>query len=98
MSAFQALLVQSLEAFLAAESPSDATGLALVSTLSMLFTSLALATPLQAALDSLAPALGLLYRRATSEPPAFSSQLVTKVRVWIGETLGFFLYYDEAHL
>jgi len=81
LSAFQALLVQVLEAFLAAEGPSDATGPALVSILSMLFTSLAQATPLQAALVSLAPALGLLYRRATSETPGFSSQLVTKVGV-----------------
>uniref|UniRef100_A0A8C5ADR4 Replication timing regulatory factor 1 n=1 Tax=Gadus morhua TaxID=8049 RepID=A0A8C5ADR4_GADMO len=86
LAAFQALLIQALEAFLVAAGPSDSTGLALASVLSTLFNSLAQATPLRVALGSLAPHLAVLYRRAaatttTSETPAFSSQLVTKVGV-----------------
>ena len=67
------------------DGPSESTGPALVSILSALFNSLAQATPLRAALSSLAPPLAVLYRRANdSETPAFSSQLVTKVGVLKG--------------
>uniref|UniRef100_A0A8C5B4S5 Replication timing regulatory factor 1 n=1 Tax=Gadus morhua TaxID=8049 RepID=A0A8C5B4S5_GADMO len=74
LAAFQALLIQALEAFLVAAGPSDSTGLALASVLSTLFNSLAQATPLRVALGSLAPHLAVLYRRAaatttTSETP-----------------------------
>ncbi|CAL8320376.1 unnamed protein product [Merluccius merluccius] len=88
LAAFLALLVQALDAFLAAKSPSEATGPALVSILSMLFTSLAQATPLQVALGSLAQPLALLYRRANNETPSFSSQLVTKLEKLLVELLG----------
>ena len=84
LAAYLARLVQALEAFLATAGPSESTGPALVSILSTLFSNLALATPLRAALSSLAPPLAVLYRRATSsETPAFSSQLVTKVGVFL---------------
>ncbi|CAL8267570.1 unnamed protein product, partial [Lota lota] len=89
LTAFLALLVQALEAFLAAKGPSESTGPALVLVLSTLFNSLAQATPLQAALGSLAPLLAILYRRATtSETPTFSSQLVTKLEKLLVELLG----------
>ncbi|XP_030198856.1 telomere-associated protein RIF1 isoform X2 [Gadus morhua] len=93
LAAFQALLIQALEAFLVAAGPSDSTGLALASVLSTLFNSLAQATPLRVALGSLAPHLAVLYRRAaatttTSETPAFSSQLVTKLEKLLVELLG----------
>ncbi|XP_056436070.1 telomere-associated protein RIF1 [Gadus chalcogrammus] len=91
LAAFQALLIQALEAFLAAAGPSDSTGLPLASVLSTLFNSLAQATPLRVALGSLAPHLAVLYRRAattTSGTPAFSSQLVTKLEKLLVELLG----------
>ncbi|CAL8370380.1 unnamed protein product [Arctogadus glacialis] len=95
LAAFQALLIQALEAFLVAAGPSDSTGLALASVLSTLFNSLAQATPLRVALASLAPHLAVLYRRAaatttttTSGTPAFSSQLVTKLEKLLVELLG----------
>ncbi|CAL8343119.1 unnamed protein product [Boreogadus saida] len=91
LAAFQALLIQALEAFLVTANPSDSTGLALASVLSTLFNSLAQATPLRVALGSLAPHLAVLYRKAATTPsgtPAFSSQLVTKLEKLLAELLG----------
>uniref|UniRef100_A0A8C5FB17 Replication timing regulatory factor 1 n=1 Tax=Gadus morhua TaxID=8049 RepID=A0A8C5FB17_GADMO len=70
LAAFQALLIQALEAFLVAAGPSDSTGLALASVLSTLFNSLAQATPLRVALGSLlekllVELLGHLQSRST---------------------------------
>lgn len=84
LSTFQSLLVQSLEVYLAienSESSCDATGLALISILSTLFTNLALATAVKEALASLIQPLTLLYKQGANEPPKFSSLLLTKVRL-----------------
>ncbi|XP_029936287.1 telomere-associated protein RIF1 isoform X3 [Myripristis murdjan] len=91
LSAYQSLLLQCLDVFLAAESPeasSEATGLALVSILSTLFTNLALPTAVQEAQTSLTQPLTLFYKQAASEPPIFSSQLVAKLEKLLGEVLG----------
>uniref|UniRef100_A0A668A9F7 Replication timing regulatory factor 1 n=1 Tax=Myripristis murdjan TaxID=586833 RepID=A0A668A9F7_9TELE len=66
LSAYQSLLLQCLDVFLAAESPeasSEATGLALVSILSTLFTNLALPTAVQEAQTSLTQPLTLFYKQ-----------------------------------
>uniref|UniRef100_A0A671Z0L9 Replication timing regulatory factor 1 n=1 Tax=Sparus aurata TaxID=8175 RepID=A0A671Z0L9_SPAAU len=61
LSTFQSLLVQCLEVYLEGpEASSDATGLALVSTLSALFTNLALPNTIREALTSLIQPLTLL--------------------------------------
>ncbi|XP_071775696.2 telomere-associated protein RIF1 [Centroberyx gerrardi] len=91
LSTYQSLLLQCLEVFLAAEGPeasSEATGLALVSILSALFTNLVLATAVQEALASLTQPLTLFYKQAASEAPKFSSQLVAKLEKLLGEVLG----------
>uniref|UniRef100_A0A667ZUJ5 Replication timing regulatory factor 1 n=1 Tax=Myripristis murdjan TaxID=586833 RepID=A0A667ZUJ5_9TELE len=70
------------------EASSEATGLALVSILSTLFTNLALPTAVQEAQTSLTQPLTLFYKQAASEPPIFSSQLVAKLEKLLGEVLG----------
>lgn len=81
LSTFQSLLVQCLEVYLEGpEASSEATGLALVSILSALFTNLALANTIKEALTSLIQPVTLFYKQAASEPPKFSSQLLGKVR------------------
>ncbi|KAF7666493.1 hypothetical protein LDENG_00103970 [Lucifuga dentata] len=90
LSTFQSLLVQSLEVFLAAEEPeslSEATGGALISILSTLFTNLVLATAVREALASLIQPLTLLYKQAASQPPKFPSQLLTKLEKLLGDVL-----------
>ncbi|KAM3862259.1 telomere-associated protein RIF1 [Diretmus argenteus] len=89
LSTYQSLLVQSVEAFLDMETheASEATGLALVSVMSTLFTNLVIATAVQEALASLGQLLALFGKRAASEPPRFSSQLVAKLEKLLGEVL-----------
>lgn len=80
LSTFQSLLVQCLEVYLEGpEASSDATGLALVSTLSALFTNLALPNTIREALTSLIQPLTLLCKQASSEPPIFPQHLLGKV-------------------
>lgn len=77
---FQSLLVQCLEVYLEGpEAPSEATGLALVSILSALFTNLFLADTVKEALTYLIQPLTLFYKQAASEPPKFTLQLLGKV-------------------
>lgn len=80
LSTFQTLLVQCLQVYLEdAGTSSDATGTALVSTLSVLFTNLALANIVKEVLTSLSQPLTQLYKHAASETPSFTSQLLGKV-------------------
>ncbi len=80
LSTFQSLLVQCLEVYLEGpEASSEATGLALVSVLSALFTNLILADTVKEALTSLIQPLTLFYKQAASDPPKFTSQLLAKV-------------------
>ncbi|XP_040003841.1 telomere-associated protein RIF1 isoform X3 [Xiphias gladius] len=89
LSTFQSLLVQCLEVYLeGAEASSEATGGALVSILSVLFTNLALANAVQEALASLIQPLALFYKRAAGEPPKFTPQLLGKLEKLLGEVLG----------
>ncbi|XP_056144888.1 telomere-associated protein RIF1 [Lampris incognitus] len=88
LSSFQALLLQSLEAFLDLEDSSEATGLALASMLSTLFFSLALATAIQQTLASLIQPLTLFYKQAAIEQPKFSSQLLAKLEKLLADMLG----------
>lgn len=80
LSTFQSLLLQCLKVYLeGSEASSEATGLALVSILSVLFTSLALSNTVKEALTSLTQSLTIFYQHTTSEPPRFTSQLLGKV-------------------
>lgn len=80
LSTFQSLLVQCLEVYLEGpEGSPEATGAALVSILSTLFTNLALANAVQEALTSLIQPLTLFYKQAGGELPKFTSQLLAKV-------------------
>lgn len=80
LSTFLSLLAKCLEVCLqGGEAPAEAPGSALVAILSVLFASLALANTLKAALSSLVRPVGLLFKLAASEPPAFSQQLLGKV-------------------
>ncbi|XP_034429423.1 telomere-associated protein RIF1 isoform X11 [Hippoglossus hippoglossus] len=89
LSTFQSLLVQCLEVYLQApDASSEATGVSLVSILSALFTNLVLANVVQEALASLVQPLSLLYKHAASEPPAFTSLLLTKLEKLLGDVLG----------
>lgn len=82
LSTFRSLLVQCLEVYLGGPGAScEATGLALVSIVSALFTNLALANTVREALASLVPPLAAFYQQAAGEPPKFSSQLLGKVGV-----------------
>ncbi|XP_054471187.1 telomere-associated protein RIF1 isoform X3 [Anoplopoma fimbria] len=104
LSTFQSLLVQCLEVYLEGpESPSEATGAALVSILSALFTNLALANTIKEALTSLVRPLTLFYKQAASEPSKFSSQLQAKLEKLLCDVLGCLqtrsaLAYDDALL
>ncbi|KAM6955474.1 telomere-associated protein RIF1 [Lycodopsis pacificus] len=89
LSTFQSLLVQCLEVYLEGpEASSEATGLALVSILSALFTNLALANTIKEALTSLIQPVTLFYKQAASEPPKFSSQLLGKLEKLLCDVLG----------
>lgn len=80
LSTFQTLLVQCLQVYLEdTVTSSDATGMALVSILSVLFTNLALANIVKEVLTSLTRPLTQLYKHAASEAPSFTSQLLGKV-------------------
>uniref|UniRef100_A0AAQ4QMS8 Replication timing regulatory factor 1 n=1 Tax=Gasterosteus aculeatus aculeatus TaxID=481459 RepID=A0AAQ4QMS8_GASAC len=80
LSTFRSLLVQCLEVYLGGPGAScEATGLALVSIVSALFTNLALANTVREALASLVPPLAAFYQQAAGEPPKFSSQLLGKL-------------------
>ncbi|XP_038577246.1 telomere-associated protein RIF1 isoform X2 [Micropterus salmoides] len=89
LSTFQSLLVQCLEVYLEGpEASSEATGLALVTVLSALFTNLVLANTVKEALTSLIHPLTLFYKQAASEPPKFNSQLLGKLEKLPSEVLG----------
>ncbi|XP_076012466.1 telomere-associated protein RIF1 [Genypterus blacodes] len=91
LSTFQSLLIDSLEVYLAVEeteSPCEATGLALISVLSTLFTNLALSTAVKEALASLIQPLALLYKQGANETPKFSSLLLTKLEKLLPDILG----------
>ncbi|XP_071339250.1 telomere-associated protein RIF1 isoform X2 [Trachinotus anak] len=89
LSTFQSLLVQCLDVYLEGpEASSEATGVALVSILSALFTNLVLVNAVQEALASLIQPLTLFYKQAASEPPTFTSQLLAKLEKLLGEVLG----------
>lgn len=80
LSTFQTLLVQCLQVYLEDPSTSsDATGMALISILSVLFTNVALANTVREVLTSLAPHLTQFYKHAASETPTFTPQLLGKV-------------------
>lgn len=80
LSTFQTLLVQCLQVYLEEpDTSSDATGMALISILSVLFTNVALANTVKEVLTSLAPLLTQLYKHAASETPTFNPQLLGKV-------------------
>ncbi|KAK5860714.1 hypothetical protein PBY51_022175 [Eleginops maclovinus] len=87
LSTFQSLLVLCLEVFLE-EASSEATGVALVSIMSALFTNLTLPNTVTEALTSLAPPLTLFCKQAAAEPPKFSSQLQAKLEKLLGDVLG----------
>uniref|UniRef100_H3D1V0 Replication timing regulatory factor 1 n=1 Tax=Tetraodon nigroviridis TaxID=99883 RepID=H3D1V0_TETNG len=89
LSTFQTLLIQCLQVYL--EDPntsSDATGMALISILSALFTNLALANTVKEVLTSLAHPLTQLYKHTASETPTFTSQLLGKLEKLLGDVLG----------
>ncbi|KAG7219729.1 hypothetical protein INR49_018892 [Caranx melampygus] len=89
LSTFQSLLVQCLDVYLDdPEASSEATGVALVSVLSALFTNLVLANAIQEVLASLIQPLALFYKQAASEPPKFTSQLLAKLEKLLGDVLG----------
>ncbi|XP_035532223.1 telomere-associated protein RIF1 isoform X2 [Morone saxatilis] len=89
LSTFQSLLVQCLEVYLEGpEASSEATGLALVSILSALFTNLALANTVKEALTSLIQPLTLFYKQAANELPKFTSQLLGKLEKLVSDVLG----------
>ncbi|XP_036965197.1 telomere-associated protein RIF1 [Acanthopagrus latus] len=89
LSTFQSLLVQCLEVYLEGpEASSEATGLALVSTLSALFTNLALPNTIKEALTSLIQPLTVLCKQASSEPPIFPPHLLGKLEKLYSDVLG----------
>ncbi|XP_070831850.1 telomere-associated protein RIF1 [Chaetodon trifascialis] len=89
LSTFQSLLVQCLELYLEGpEASAEATGLALVSILSALFSNLALADTVKESLTSLIQPLTLFYKQAASEPPRFTSQLLGKLEKLLSDILG----------
>uniref|UniRef100_UPI0037E731EF telomere-associated protein RIF1 n=1 Tax=Semicossyphus pulcher TaxID=241346 RepID=UPI0037E731EF len=89
LSTFQSLLVQCLDVYLeGSESPSEATGSALISILSALFSNLVLANTVTEALTSLIQPLTLLYKQAGSEPPRFTSQVLGKLEKLLSDVLG----------
>ncbi|XP_028249395.1 telomere-associated protein RIF1 [Parambassis ranga] len=92
LTAFQSLLVQCLELYLevpkaSSEVPSEATGSALLSIISTLFTNLVLANAIQEALSSLISPLTLFYKKAGSEPHVFSPQLMGKLEKLLSDIL-----------
>ncbi|XP_041806883.1 telomere-associated protein RIF1 isoform X2 [Chelmon rostratus] len=89
LSTFQSLLVQCLEVYLEGpEASTEATGLALVSILSALFTNLALADTVKEAVTSLIQPLTLFYKQVAREPPKFSAQLFGKLEKLLSDILG----------
>ncbi|XP_073329575.1 telomere-associated protein RIF1 [Pagrus major] len=89
LSTFQSLLVQCLEVYLEGpEASPEATGLALVSILSALFTNLALPNTIQEALTSLIQPLTLLCKQVGSEPPIFPPHLLGKLEKLYSDVLG----------
>ncbi|KAM9343250.1 LOW QUALITY PROTEIN: telomere-associated protein RIF1 [Pholidichthys leucotaenia] len=89
LSTLHSLLVQCVEAYLdAPDCPSEMTGLALMSVLSIIFTNLVLANSFRAALTPLIQPLCLLYQRAAAEPLKFSDQLTGKLEKLVADILG----------
>lgn len=92
LSTFQTLLIQCLQVYLEdPDTSSDATGMALISILSLLFTNLALANTVKEVLTSLTHPLTQFYKHAASETPTFTSQLLGKVGLHPGEQCMFCL-------
>ncbi|KAG7453450.1 telomere-associated protein RIF1 [Solea senegalensis] len=86
---FQSLLVQCLEFYLEnPEASSEATGVALISIMSTLFANLVLTNAVQEAFASLIQPLTLFYKRAASDPPEFTSQILLKLEKLFGDVLG----------
>lgn len=80
LSTFQSLLVQCLEIYLEdVEASPEATGVALVSCLSALFSNLGLANSIQEALTSLTQPLTVLYKQAAADPAKLTPQILAKV-------------------
>lgn len=80
LSTFQTLLVQCLQVYLEdPDTSSEATGMALVSILSVLFTNLALANTVKEVMTSLTLPLTQFCKHAASETPRFTSQILGKV-------------------
>uniref|UniRef100_A0A3B4CIH5 Telomere-associated protein Rif1 N-terminal domain-containing protein n=1 Tax=Pygocentrus nattereri TaxID=42514 RepID=A0A3B4CIH5_PYGNA len=97
LSNFHVLLVQSLEAFLALNSPYEGSavlssiGVMLVSIVSTLFVNLSLPTVIQESLASLTKPLALLYGQVGSsegEPSKSHSVIGSKLEKLVGEMLG----------
>lgn len=80
LTTFQCLLVQCLEVYLdGLHTSSEATGMALISILSTLFTNFTLTNIVKEALTSLIQPLALFYKQANNELPSFTSQFLEKV-------------------
>ncbi|XP_018601719.1 telomere-associated protein RIF1 isoform X2 [Scleropages formosus] len=97
LAAFQTLLVQLLESFLAQEAHMEGTGPSmgglasvLLAILSVLFSSLALATAVCEMLSTLSPLLATLYEQAgrpQNERPYFYSSVAPKLEKLLGDIL-----------
>lgn len=86
---FHSLVVQCLDVYLdKCEASSEATGTALVSILSTLFTNLVVANAVQELFTALIQPLTLLYKHADSEPARFTSQFVRKLEKLLSDVLG----------
>ncbi|XP_061697080.1 telomere-associated protein RIF1 [Syngnathoides biaculeatus] len=86
LSTLQSLLVQCLDIYLAGEDiPSEATGMALLSALSLIFTNLVIANAVKETLTSLIPPLSSLYKQAASEQPRFTTAILSKMERLLGE-------------
>lgn len=80
LSTFLSLVVKCLEVYLeAGDAAAEATGLALVAILNVVFTNPALAKTVKAALTLLVQPVSRLFKHAASEAPMFSQQLLGKV-------------------
>ncbi|KAM9850654.1 telomere-associated protein RIF1 [Aulostomus maculatus] len=88
LSSFHSLLVLCLDVYLESEEASEATGMALLSCLSALFTNLVLANTVKEVLTSVIQPLTVFYKQAAVEPPKFSEQIVAKLENLLVELLG----------
>uniref|UniRef100_A0A673B0R2 Replication timing regulatory factor 1 n=1 Tax=Sphaeramia orbicularis TaxID=375764 RepID=A0A673B0R2_9TELE len=85
---FQSLLGQCLDVFLKdPEASSEATGAALTSIISALFTNLVLANAVREVLTSLIQPLTLFYKQATNESNTFTPQVLSKLEKLLTDIL-----------